>query len=140
MRLTGGLALAAMILLLAACGQTTEQADPFVGTWWWEGSRSGGMIIAMHGDEYDVAMYDGWPSGGWRRYTRQDDRLLGRFPVMNQDGPSGRVMHITITIELDPSLPALTYREMNGPSLRLEREVLPKTTAPYWPTVDERWP
>ena len=139
-KLAGGLALAAMILLLAACGQTDEQADPFVGTWLYEGSSDTGLIITKDGDEHGVATFfviegdEGNQDMG--SYVRQGDRLSGKFPQFDADGFTGTT--IRITIELDPSRGELTFREDELPDGAYVRSATPRPwPSVWWPSPDE---
>ncbi len=139
-KLAGSLALAAMILLLAACGQTDEQEDPFVGTWLYEDSSDTGLIITKDGDEYGVATFfvlegdEGNQNLG--SYVRQGDRLSGEFPQFDHDGFTGTT--IRITIEFDPSRGELTSREDELPGGAHVRSATPRPwPSVWWPSPDE---
>ena len=141
MKLVGGLALAAMILLLAACGQTGEQADPFVGTWLYEGSSSDhGLIIAKHDNGDRATMFRGDLNNGRALYTRQNDRLVGRFVPRFAvwSDQVGEVKHITI--EFDSSRGDLTFGEDDYPSRRFVRAATPGAWPSVWPSPDEEPP
>jgi len=130
----------AALLLLAGCGRSNPQMDPFVGTWRAVGFDPGdGLIISKVSNGYRVVLRGEQQLNGFVCWRHGSNEFKAVIKFTNPDHPSEHFPDQVEIIDFHPASGHLTWKESSPPVIELSK-VSGSTTAPTPSPTTSLWP